>query len=278
MTAKEKLRKAIEDLSELEAEQTLAFIADHHGRDPVIEYFENAPEDDEPLHARGQSKPRRGLGAVQARRRRAARRHPARARIDRRLARRNRAAGPTGSAPHRPTSTTHASWTHSTAWSATHPPATSSSFAAAQTRVSVSATGAFCCDSTATGEPSSCSACSHADAPTATDAPPRSGHPRTSPPQRVLADERTPAPRSIPRASDAFTVATTTAPTTEPLTLPAHPRRATSKPGEPGAPDLAGGPATQAFLSAENSLQGAQMREAVAEWSDGRLERLGRRA
>ena len=49
MTAKEKLRKAIEDLSELEAEQTLAFIADHHGREPVIEYFENAPEDDEPL-------------------------------------------------------------------------------------------------------------------------------------------------------------------------------------------------------------------------------------
>jgi hypothetical protein len=48
MTAKEKLRKAVEDLSELEAEQTLAFIARRHERDPVIEFFENAPEDDEP--------------------------------------------------------------------------------------------------------------------------------------------------------------------------------------------------------------------------------------
>src|SRR4051794_17746273 len=48
MTAKEKLRQAIEDLSELEAEQTLAFIApsrDDH--DPIIAAFEDAPDDDE---------------------------------------------------------------------------------------------------------------------------------------------------------------------------------------------------------------------------------------
>jgi hypothetical protein len=49
MTAKEKLRQAIEDLSELEAERTLAFIARHRERDPMIEVFENAPEDDEPF-------------------------------------------------------------------------------------------------------------------------------------------------------------------------------------------------------------------------------------
>ena len=49
MTAKEKLRQAIEELSELEAEQTLAFIADRRGQDPVLEFFDNAPEDDEPL-------------------------------------------------------------------------------------------------------------------------------------------------------------------------------------------------------------------------------------
>jgi hypothetical protein len=50
MTAKEKLRQAIEDLSELEAEETLAFIARRHDKpDPVLELFANAPEDDEPL-------------------------------------------------------------------------------------------------------------------------------------------------------------------------------------------------------------------------------------
>jgi hypothetical protein len=49
MTAKEKLRQAIEDLSELEAERTLAFIARRRDRDPMIEAFENAPEDDEPF-------------------------------------------------------------------------------------------------------------------------------------------------------------------------------------------------------------------------------------
>lgn len=48
MTAKEKLRQAIEDLSELEAERTLAFIARRDDRDPLIAAFEDAPEDDEP--------------------------------------------------------------------------------------------------------------------------------------------------------------------------------------------------------------------------------------
>jgi hypothetical protein len=48
MTAKEKLRQAIEGLSEVEAEHTLEFITRRHDRDPMIEAFENAPEDDEP--------------------------------------------------------------------------------------------------------------------------------------------------------------------------------------------------------------------------------------
>jgi hypothetical protein len=48
MTAKDKLRQAVEDLTELEAEQTLAFIARRREGDPVIEFFENAPVDDEP--------------------------------------------------------------------------------------------------------------------------------------------------------------------------------------------------------------------------------------
>ncbi len=49
MTAKEGLRQAIEDLSELEAQRTLAFIARRRDdRDPMIEAFENAPYDDEP--------------------------------------------------------------------------------------------------------------------------------------------------------------------------------------------------------------------------------------
>lgn len=51
MTAKEKLRQAIENLSEPEAEATLAFIADRRGGDAVIELFEHAPEDDEPSTA-----------------------------------------------------------------------------------------------------------------------------------------------------------------------------------------------------------------------------------
>jgi hypothetical protein len=49
MTAKEKLRQAVEELTELEAEQTLAFIASRRDDDPVLAFFRNAPEDDEPL-------------------------------------------------------------------------------------------------------------------------------------------------------------------------------------------------------------------------------------
>ena len=48
MTAKEKLRQAVEELSELEAEQTLAFITRRRETDPVVEFFENALVDDEP--------------------------------------------------------------------------------------------------------------------------------------------------------------------------------------------------------------------------------------
>jgi len=51
MTAKEKLQQAVEELTELEAEQTLAFIARRRERDPVIEAFANAPLDDEPFTA-----------------------------------------------------------------------------------------------------------------------------------------------------------------------------------------------------------------------------------
>jgi hypothetical protein len=49
MTAKDKLREAVEDLSELEAEQMLEIIARRHERDPMIAAFEDAPEDDEPF-------------------------------------------------------------------------------------------------------------------------------------------------------------------------------------------------------------------------------------
>jgi hypothetical protein len=49
MTAKEKLREAIEALSELEAEDTLAYIAHRRERDPVLEAFDNAALDDEPI-------------------------------------------------------------------------------------------------------------------------------------------------------------------------------------------------------------------------------------
>jgi hypothetical protein len=49
MAAKDKLREAVEELTELEAEEALAFIAHRRERDPMIEAFENAPLDDEPL-------------------------------------------------------------------------------------------------------------------------------------------------------------------------------------------------------------------------------------
>ncbi len=51
MTAKDKLRQAVDELTELEAEETLAFIARRRERDPMIEAFENAPYDDEPSSA-----------------------------------------------------------------------------------------------------------------------------------------------------------------------------------------------------------------------------------
>jgi hypothetical protein len=50
MTAKDKLRQAVDELTELEAEETLAFIARRREeRDPVLDFFNNAPEVDEPL-------------------------------------------------------------------------------------------------------------------------------------------------------------------------------------------------------------------------------------
>jgi hypothetical protein len=49
MTAKEKLRQVVEELSELEAEETLAFIARRREPDPVLAFINNAPEVDEPL-------------------------------------------------------------------------------------------------------------------------------------------------------------------------------------------------------------------------------------
>jgi hypothetical protein len=52
MTAREKLRRAVEELTELEAEQTLAFIARRREADPVLDFFDHAPErEDEPLTA-----------------------------------------------------------------------------------------------------------------------------------------------------------------------------------------------------------------------------------
>lgn len=49
MTAKEKLRRAIEDLSEAEAERALGLIVDRHPQsDSVLELLDNAPPDDEP--------------------------------------------------------------------------------------------------------------------------------------------------------------------------------------------------------------------------------------
>jgi hypothetical protein len=47
MTAKEKLRQAVELLSEEQAEETLRFI-DERARDPLLEAARRAPVDDEP--------------------------------------------------------------------------------------------------------------------------------------------------------------------------------------------------------------------------------------
>lgn len=48
MTAKEQLRRAVEELSEAEAAEALEILASSGKRDPVIEFLDNAPIDDEP--------------------------------------------------------------------------------------------------------------------------------------------------------------------------------------------------------------------------------------
>ena len=48
MSAKEKLRKAVEGLSEPEAEQALDYIERQHRRDPLTDLLDDAPADDEP--------------------------------------------------------------------------------------------------------------------------------------------------------------------------------------------------------------------------------------
>jgi hypothetical protein len=45
MTANEKLRRVVDELSEPETEATLAFIAGRDRRDPVIDLFESARKD-----------------------------------------------------------------------------------------------------------------------------------------------------------------------------------------------------------------------------------------
>lgn len=50
MTAKEKLRVHVEELTEQEAEATLDFIASN-GRDDFAHWLDSRPEDDEPLTA-----------------------------------------------------------------------------------------------------------------------------------------------------------------------------------------------------------------------------------
>jgi hypothetical protein len=49
MTAKDKLRQVVEELTELEAEQMLELITRRREHDPVLELFNNAPVVDEPL-------------------------------------------------------------------------------------------------------------------------------------------------------------------------------------------------------------------------------------
>jgi hypothetical protein len=53
MTAKEKLRARVEDLSEQEAEATLDFIAS--GGESFAEWLDARPEDDEPMSAEDQA-------------------------------------------------------------------------------------------------------------------------------------------------------------------------------------------------------------------------------
>ena len=51
MTAKEKLRQAVEGLSEEEAREALRYLAGRQERDSLTDLLENAPEDDEPTSA-----------------------------------------------------------------------------------------------------------------------------------------------------------------------------------------------------------------------------------
>ena len=48
MTAKQKLRRLVEDLSEQEAEAALVYIERGRGRDPILDLLDGAPLDDEP--------------------------------------------------------------------------------------------------------------------------------------------------------------------------------------------------------------------------------------
>ena len=92
MTAKDKLRQAVEELSELEAEQALAFITRRQEQDPVLEFFDTVPEEDEPLTPAERASVDEAW--TRARRLGVARRAPARARFDRRLARLGRSRRP----------------------------------------------------------------------------------------------------------------------------------------------------------------------------------------
>lgn len=61
MTAKEKLRKAVEELSEAEAAEALEILVRRAGRDSLDELLDKAPIDDEP------TTPEEDEGALQAR-------------------------------------------------------------------------------------------------------------------------------------------------------------------------------------------------------------------
>ena len=51
MTAKEKLRELVDELSEVEAAEALDILAVRQRHDPIVEFLENAPLDDEPVSA-----------------------------------------------------------------------------------------------------------------------------------------------------------------------------------------------------------------------------------
>ncbi len=51
MTAKEKLRELVDELSEVEAAEALNILAARQRHDPIVEFLENAPLDDEPVSA-----------------------------------------------------------------------------------------------------------------------------------------------------------------------------------------------------------------------------------